>query len=222
MGNRKMVIGGYDTATEMWTLASCVLTKGEQMQSIVDVPGRYAPLDLSTYLTDGQPYYGTAILEATLESSAGTRQSRQVRIDDMVNALDGKRWSIVHPDHASAYLIGRVQIYPQYNDLAHCAVRLNAVCEPWYYAADETTVQLTASATEQTAQIVVSGGKPVVPVVVISAAGEVTLQYGASTWTLAEGEHILPDLYLTPGTHELVYSGTGTVSLTYREAVLAA
>ena len=45
--------------------------------------------------------------------------------------------------------------------------------------------------------------------------------------SLSAGEHIWPDLYLTPGTglvmpgvHEVIYSGAGTVKITYREAVL--
>lgn len=221
MEKRKLILNEYDTAADgLWTLAACVLTKGEQVQTFLSVPGRYAPLDLSDYETDGQPYYGNASLAATLESSEGDRDARQIRIDEMANALDGKRVTIIHPDHPNHYLLGRVQIYPQYNDLAHAAVQIKAVCEPWLYKSEETVVKKTASSTAQSVWIGNTGRLAVVPTVTIT--GTVTLTYGAHSWSLAAGDHILPDLYLTPGTHQVTYKGTGTITFTYREAVLAA
>lgn len=221
MEKRRLILDDYDTAADgLWTLSACVLTKGEQVQTFLDVPGRYAPLDMTGYLTDGQPYYGNASLEATLESSEGDRDERQARIDRMVNALDGMTATIFHPDHPDHYLVGRVQIYPQYNDLAHAAVQIKAVCEPWFYKSEETVVKKTATATEQSVWVGNAGRLAVVPTVTIT--GTVTLTYGAHSWSLAAGDHILPDLYLTPGTHQVTYKGSGTVALTYREAVLAA
>lgn len=227
MEKRKLIIGDYDTAADgLWTLASCVLTKAAQMQTFVSVPGRAAPLDLSTYLTDGQPYYDNATLDAVLESSEGDRLERKQRIDQMVNYLDGQQVHIYLPDDQDHYLVGRVQVRPQYNDLAHCAVQVSAVCDPWLYAAAETVVSLTATATEQTAQLINYGRLAVVPTLVTT--GEVRIAYGGSSWALSAGEYALPELYLTPGNgfglpgvHNVTYSGAGTITITYREAVLA-
>ena len=227
MEKRKLIIGAYDTTvTGLWTLSACQLTKAEQVQTFVEVPGRYAPIDLSTYLTDGQPYYSSAALDATLESSEGDRSERFDRIMYMVGLLDGRTWQIVHPDHPGRYLVGRVQVYQMYNDLAHCAVRVAAVCEPWLYNADATTVALTATTTAQTVDLLNYGTMPVVPTVVVS--GTATLVWGENTWTLSTGTYNLPDLCLMPGTGNgqpgetgLTYSGSGTVTITYREAVLA-
>ena len=142
MKKRRLILGDYDTAEDgLFTLSACKITKGSQVQSFVSVPGRYAPIDTSTLLTDGQPYYGSAALEATLESSEGTRDERLARVSGMVNALDGRSMRIIHPDHPERYLVGRVQVRPEYNDPAHCAVRVSAVCEPWLYNAQETEVQ---------------------------------------------------------------------------------
>ena len=227
MEKRKLLIGDYDTAADgLWTLASCMLTKGAQVQTFVPVLGRVAPLDLSTYLTDGQPYYDNAILEAVLESSEGDRLARKLRIDLMVNYLDGQTMKIYLPDDPDHYLIGRAQINKEYNDLAHCAVRVNAVCHPWLYAADETVVNLTATEAEQTAQLLNYGRLAVVPTLVVT--GEVRIGYGARSWALSAGEYTLPDLCLTPGKglglpgeHSVTYSGAGSITITYREAVLA-
>lgn len=142
MKKRRLILGDYDTAEDgLFTLSACKITKGSQVQSFVSVPGRYAPIDTSTLLTDGQPYYGNAALDATLESSEGTRDERLARVSGMVNALDGRSMRIIHPDHPERYLVGRVQVRPEYNDPAHCAVRVSAVCEPWLYNAQETEVQ---------------------------------------------------------------------------------
>ena len=227
MEKRRILFGSYDTAADgLWTLASWKLNKANQMQTFVSVPGRVAPLDLSTYLTDGQPYYDNATLDVVLESSEGDRLARKHRIDLMVNHLDGRTVNIYLPDDSDHYLVGRVQVYPDYNDLAHCAVRVSAVCDPWLYAAAATVVSLEATATEQKAQLLNFGRMAVVPAVAVT--GEVRIGYGGSSWSLQTGEHYLPELYLTPGTglalpgvHDITYSGSGSVVITYREAVLA-
>lgn len=227
MEKRRLTIGGYDTAADgLWTLASFKLTKASQIQTFVQVPGRVAPLDLSTYLTDGQPYYDNATLEAVLESSEGDRLARKQRIDLMVNYLDGQTVHIYLPDDPDHYLVGRVQVYPEYNDLAHCAVRVSATCDPWLYAAEEKIVTLEATEAIQIAQLRNYGRLAVVPAVVVT--DEVLIEYGGSSWALQTGEHYLPELYLTPGkglaqpgVHDIKYSGSGSVTITYREAVLA-
>lgn len=227
MEKRKLLIGEYDTAADgLWTLVSCVLTKAAQVQTFVSVPGRVAPLNLSTYLTDGEPYYDNASLDVLLESSEGDRQTRKARIDQMVNYLDGQTVKIYLPDDPDNYLVGCVQVFKEYNDLSHCAVRVSAVCDPWFYSAEETVVSLETTETEQTAELVNRGRLGVVPAV--QTTGEVRIEYGASSWALSAGEYILPELYLTPGkglgqpgVHIIKYSGSGSITITYREAVLA-
>lgn len=71
----------------------------------------------------------------------------------------------------------------------------------------------------QTADLVNSGRLVAVPLVEV-VGGSVALEFGTQTWTLSPGRHQLPDLRLKPGSNELTYSGTGTVTFSYREAVL--
>jgi hypothetical protein len=217
---RQLIINSYRTAEDgLFTLTSLKITKASQVQTFVSVPGRFAPLNLSTALTDGQPYYGNASLEAVLESSEGTRAERQERIDYLVNLLDGYSVQIIHPDHPAHYLVGGVQVHPEYNDLVHCRVKVSAVCEPWFYSADTIRVTRTATASAQPLVLSNSGRLAVVPT--IEVVGEITLTYGGITKALSTGVHQLPDLYLTTGQHSVEYRGTGTVAFTYREAVLA-
>lgn len=216
---RKLILGTYNTASDgLWTLRSTKLTKPPQVQSFLSVPGRHAPLDYSTYLTDGQPYYESRSLEAVLESSEGSRPEREKRISSMVNRLDGLSMQIFLPDDADHYLVGRVQVTPDYNDLAHCAVTVSAVCEPWRYAVNETIITLTANALEVDAVLENQGKLALVPT--LDVTGEVSLIFGDSNWVLAAGTYILPDIFLTPGAHKITYSGNGTLKFTYREAVI--
>lgn len=217
---REIRFGEYYThANGLWTLSGLELSDAKYKQNMVEVPGRSAPLDLSTALTDGEPTYGTRTLKATFESSEGSRLAREARISQMANALDGYRMNIVLPDDLDHYLSGRVHVERLYNDEAHASVRVTATCDPWRYAKDETVVTLQATEVEQTALLTNQGRLGVVPVVNITG-GDVHLTFGGASWALSPGSYALPDLYLKYGEHSLAYSGAGVLTMTYREAVL--
>lgn len=224
MKKRTIQLGGYDTAAHgLWTLTSWAFPEPAPAENLVQVPGRIrGPLDLSTVLTDGEPSYGSRALSITLESSEGDRLARAAWISDMVNQLHGRRVDIVLPDHPLHYATGRLTVKTLYNDLAHASVEVAGVCEPWLYSKEETTVQLQATAAEQTVRLRNAGAMTVVPLVNVTAESGATVRlvYGVYSWALSAGDYQLPDLRLTPGDHVITYSGAGTLTITYREAVL--
>lgn len=224
MQKRKIIIGAYDTAAEgLWTLSGFTLSRAAHHENYADVPGHSGRLDLSTVLTDGEPYYGSREFEATLESSEGTRLEREQRINQMINQLDGWRLNITLPDDPEHYISGRVRVERLYNDPAHASVRVSATCDPWRYNNSETVVGLIATETEQTASLINTGRLSVVPSITVTG-GTVRLTFKTEseerTWTLSPGEHILADIYLKTGAAPLRYSGAGQITFTYREAVL--
>lgn len=224
MQKRKLIIGTYDTAVDgLWTLTGWALGRAELRENYADVPGHSGLLDLSTVLTDGEPYYGSRPFEAFLESSEGTRLEREQRIDQMINALDGWRLNIVLPDDPHRYITGRVRVEKLYNDLAHASVHVTATCDSWRYNTSETVVGLLATDTEQTVALINSGRLSVVPNIKISE-GSVTLRFTVGTedrtWALSPGDYMIADIYLKTGSAPLRYSGTGQILITYREAVL--
>ena len=223
MEKRKIIIGTYDTALEgLWTLTAWNLSKAVANESYADVPGHNGQIDLSTVLTDGEPYYKNREFEAVLESSEGSRLVREERINQMVNKLDGWRFNITLPDDPDHYISGRVRVERLYNDLAHASVRVSATCDPWRYNNSETVVGLVATSTEQTAALINNGRRAVVPTIKVSGSASVKFKVGQEvrTWALSAGEYTLPDIYLKSGSAPLTYSGTGEITLTYREAVL--
>lgn len=227
MEKRKIIIGTYDTALEgLWTLTAWNFSKAIAKESYAEVPGHNGHIDLSTALTDGEPYYGNREFEAVFESSEGTRLAREERINQMINKLDGWRFNITLPDDPDHYISGRVRVERLYNDLAHASVRVSATCDPWRYNNSETVVGLIASSTTQTTSLINNGRRAVVPSVTVSG-GTVLVSFGigdgVQSWSLNSREYKpkdLPDLYLKSGATPLAYSGTGQITLTYREAVL--
>lgn len=224
MEKRKLQIGAYDTARDgLWTLSGLSLGRAEAAENYAIVPGHSGPLDLSTVLTDGEPYYGSRAFEAVLESSEGTRREREQRISQMVNALDGFRLNIVLPDDPDHYITGRVRVERLYNDLAHASVRVMATCDPWRYNAAETVVTRTAAEAEQAVQLLNAGRRSVVPSIKITD-GDVRVIFSVGSedraWALVPGDYKIPDIYLKTGESTLQYSGAGKITLTYREAVL--
>lgn len=224
MEKRTIKLGDYDTAADgLWTLTDWEFTEPDPETNLVSVPGRSrGPLDLSTVLTDGEPRYGSRPLSISLESSEGDRMAREARISAMVNQLHGRRVNIVLPDHPLHYAVGRLTVETKYNDIAHASVEVKGTCEPWLYAAKETVVQVEATTEEQTLRLRNAGVMTVVPVLEVEAETDdyIRIGYGTASLALSAGTHTWPTLLLTPGDHVITYSGAGTLTITYREAVL--
>lgn len=217
-GNR---IGSYDTAVNgKWLLTAWSFSDPEQVTHFVDVPGRRkGPLDLSTASTDGDPVYGSRTFTAIYESSEDSRLEREDRISKMVNSLDGWTQNITLPDDDAHYIVGRVHVKRLYNDQAHASVQVTAICEPWKYNKEETRVVLNATTETQTATLHNPGRLSVVPLLTIEE-GDVLLSSGGSSWALSPGVYTLPDLLISQSGKTVNYSGTGTMTFTYREAIL--
>lgn len=218
MEKRKIIFGTYDTALHGWTLTGWELEAPEQKTQYVEKPNGDGSWDLSTALSDGVMRYKDRELTATFECSEGTRRDREATIREMINALDGMKLEIRLPDDDTHYLVGRLHVRREYSDLYHAAVSVEAICEPWKYADSETVVNVTLTAAGQHVTLRNAGRRAVAPV--IKVTGSALLRYSGKEQTLAAGEHIWADLILTPGAHAVECSGSGTVTLTYREAVL--
>ncbi len=227
MAKRAIKFGDYDTAvTGLWTLTGWTLSSPEQQTNFIEVPGRRSGLlDLSTAMTDGEPIYNSRTLKATFESSEGTRLEREARINTMLNTLDGYSMKIVLPDDSTHYMVGRVTVKKNYNDNAHAAVEVSAVCEPWRYNATRQRIGHSfASVKVAGIRITIGGRSPATPTVeVIDADSEgVTVQYEGYSWVLSTGTYVLTPIVFLPGvTHEFRVSGqAGTLRFYWSEGEL--
>lgn len=219
MEKRKIIFGTYNTADHGWTLTGWKLGKAEQKTKYLDKPNGDGSWDLSTALTDGIVKYKDRSLTATLECSEGTRLEREAIIRQMINQLDGAKVDIKLPDDDFHHVHGRLQVVREYNDPAHCAVTVTATCEPWKYADTETVVTVLSTEEAQTVVLYNEGRRAVVPIISVSGTS-VLLEYGNASQAMSTGTYQWPSLLLTPGSHALKSRGEGTVTFTYREAVL--
>lgn len=219
---RNIIFGDFDSWSD-WglTLTGQTFSAPTYKPSFVSVPGRDGDLDLSGALTDGEPRYENRQLTTTFEISSGTRSSREALFSTIMNALDGRIMNIVLPDDPYHYITGRLQVAVNYNDLAHGAITITANCEPWRQASAEVSRTLTAISVQTSAILANSGRRQLIPTIIISgASASVELVFGASTWELTAGTYQLPGLLLRTGNNELKYRGSGTINITYREAIL--
>jgi hypothetical protein len=219
MEKRKIILGTYDTAVHGWTLTGWQLGPAEQKTKYIDKPNGDGAWDISTAISDGVLRYNNRPFTATLECSEGTRQEREATIRHLINTYDGMVEDIHLPDDEYHHVSGRLHIAREYNDLAHAAVTVTAVCEPWKYANAETSVTVTATEEAQHVTLQNAGRRAMVPEIKVTG-GSVLLTYKNTSQELNAGTYQWPNLLLTPGDHALMYRGTGTITVTYREAVL--
>lgn len=221
MQKRTVRIGDYITAENGWTLTGWELSAPEQKTTYVEKTGGDGSWDLSTVLTGGLPRYKDRKLTATFECSEGDREHREELINHMVNLLDGLEWPIVPPDRPEHYLVGRVHVAVNQNSLSWAKVTVTATVSPWLYSQKATIYDLsTNSSATKSVELVNKGRLAVVPVLTATAGSSIVLHFGDISSTLTGGTYEWAGLLLTPGKHILRYSGSGSVRISYREAVL--
>lgn len=220
MQKRKIILGEYDTAAHGWTLTGWELTAAEQKTKFIDKQAGDGSWDLSTALTDGVARYSDRALTATFECSEGNRSTREETIRRMINTLDGMRVDITLPDDNTHFISGRIHVAREYNDLAHAAVTVTAVCGPWKYSKAETFCPLELTAEKRRIVLMNGGRRTVVPDIQVTG-GPMFIEYDGELAELPDtGVYNWPALVLTPGAHRVTVSGTGTALISYREAVL--
>lgn len=220
---RKMVFGEYDTDIDgQLILSEWAFSEPEIQTNYVEVPGRSGgTLDLSTYLTGGDPRYGSRELSARFECAEGTRLKREELISNMVNQLHGQRVNIILPDDPERYITGRLSVVKEFNTLAYASVSVSAICDPWRYSKRDTRFEMQAFEVSRDFVLSNAGRRMLVPTVTVTGYDAlVHLVCGDRSWDLTAGEYRLPELVLRSGNTTLSCSGSGVIAFTYKEAVL--
>lgn len=217
----------YDTAfSGPWTLAACQFSEPEKQTNIVQIPGRDGVIDLMAGLTDGEPRYNARTLTVRLECSERNRAYRTELIDELVNLLDGFTFRIILPDDPLRYIRGTIATAVEYNDVNHCAVTITATCDPWRVSLGSVTYDLPASAVEQSVILRNNGRRRVTPSIAAYAASPAALSITISCGhfsAVIEDNRVREYDELRMGYHDtliLAYKGSGTLHITWREAIL--
>lgn len=219
MEMRHFYFGKYHT----WNDWGLVLTgksipDPEPKTNYIELDGVSGSLDITEALT-GEVAYNDRTIAATFSASRGTYQEREAVRRQIAAAIHGRKVQIIEPDDPEHYFLGRVIVKDGTRHASYSTFTLEAVCEPWRYAMEESTrrVEVTA-ANPQDVVFHNSGVKTLCPD--IQVEGSVTLTFEGGTVDLQTGTYKVADIKLRQGDSVVGVSGAGAVTFTYREATL--
>ena len=215
---RGINIDEYHTATD-WGLIlnEKSIAPPEPKYIKVSVDGRDGDLNLSRALT-GDLHYNNRPLSFAFLLVDGTQGEREEKLNDIINLVHGTERKIILPEDQMYYFVGECTISDVKNDKAYGSFRLNVDGDPYRYAINETKRAITLTSTATEIVLVNLGRKRLVPTIEVSES--VTLEFSDSTATLGAGTFKLANLSLPTGSTTLRVSGSGSVTFSYREAVL--
>lgn len=190
--------------------------KPEPKTNYVKLDGVSGSLDFTEALT-GEVAYDDRTVTASFSASEGDYVSREQLFRDITTALHGRKIQLIEPDDPEHYYLGRVRVLDWVNTPAYATFSIEATCEPWRYAVNESERRVDVSGGMDLV-IVNRGDKTVTPTITVSDAMEIT--FNGTATTLSAGSYKITDLRLVHGANVIGLSGYGTVTFTYREASL--
>lgn len=189
----------------------------EPKTNYVTLDGSNGTLDLSEALT-GEITYDDRIVTASFWTDYGKRNDREILLHNITAALHGRKIQIIEPDDPSHYLYGRVKVKDKTNILPYATYSIEAQCEPWRYALEESSRTVEIKNFDKTVIINNQGVKTLCPVITVD--GSITLTYDGIITKLTTGTYRVLEIKLFKGVNVIGVSGKGSVTFTYREATL--
>ena len=217
---RGVQFGDYHTAND-WNLIlhEKIVAPPVPKTNYVSVPGRDGDLDLSEALS-GVVNYQDRKASYTFLLTDGTHADRVELISQIIGVLHGQRVQIIDTDdYPDYYMIGRLSVTDVSNNNAYGILKIEAVCQPWRYAINQKTKSVTVAQSDGTVTVTMtnSGYKTIAPTLTVT--GSITLTYGSTSTTLSAGTYILAGLRFTPGVNTVTVAGTGSITISYQEAI---
>ena len=176
----------------------------------IEIPGGDGVLDLTDFF--GEVKYNNRNL--SFDFSTIIPQADFLDLFSQIqNAIHGQKMQIVLDDDPGWYYIGRVTVPEWKTEKSIGKITIDCDCEPYKVKIAETVI--SAAVSGETTVILPNSKKTVVPTIDIT--GEVNLTYGINFYALSEGRYDLPAVKLATGNNEILLSGAGTATFTYRE-----
>ncbi len=216
---RYFILDNFNTWYD-WNLilTSKSITPPEPKTNYVAIDGMNGTLDMSEALT-GEITYNDRTITMKFWTDHGTRDEREQLLNDIRLALHGRKIKIIEPDDPDHYFYGRIKIKSEENIIPYAEFTIEATCEPWRYANEDSNRHVIVSPNESIDVVIINQGKKTItPTIAIT--GAITVAYGDTSATLSDGSYKISDLNLRRGTNVLNVSGNGAITFTYKEASL--
>lgn len=183
----------------------------------IPVDGRDGDLDLSEILT-GDIHYENRDCVFTFLLAEGSQSWREERLNEIINTLHGSNKKIITPDDPDHYLYGRCKVNNVVNNKAYASFIVEANCEPYRYLINEVNRVVTLSNSSLDIILTNAGRKTLIPTLIVSNSANIRINN--SSIALGSGTYKLPNFKLPNGVTTLSATGSGTLTISYREAVL--
>lgn len=215
---RGVKFGDYHTAND-WGLIlnSKTITPPRPKTTYVSILGRDGDLDQSEALA-GEIKYENRTLKFTFLLTEGTYLDRENLISEILTAVHGKKLNIILDDDTSVFFIGRCTVTDNKNTNAYGSIAIEVNCEPFKYKLVDTTETIALTSTAKNVALTNNGAKTVSPIFTVT--NTVTIVLGTSSVTLNAGTHRVSNYVLKHGTTTIQVSGSGSLTVTYKEGYL--
>lgn len=184
----------------------------------VEIEGQDGAIDLSESLTNDIRYKNRPV-SFTFTDANGTYSERSNRLMDIVGFVHGRKRKIILDDDKHHYFYGRWTISDINQQGTYTSFALMGDCEPWRYAVSQVQRLLRVNNSEKNFLLYNEGLRLVNPT--FKVEGNVSISFDEITMTgLQSGEYINTEILFRHGNNSVTVEGTGSVIVTYREAVL--
>lgn len=188
----------------------------EVKRQTVSLEGADGELDFTDFF--GEPKYMNVQHQFTFESIQ-PRNEQLSQFTDIKNKIHGKKGRIILDDDPSFFYVGRCGVSKYTNEKNIGKITVTCDCEPYKYKATETVV--TQAVEGATVITLTNSRKRAVPLVTIATENSLNIVFNTvNVWDLGAGSYMLPELELVEGENLVTATGTGTITFTWREAVL--
>lgn len=214
---RGVKFGEYHSGDDWEIILSAkTLTPPEPQATRIEIPGRDGSLDISEALT-GEIRYNDRIATLGFTLVEGSYEEREILLSEIFNIIHGRKLNIILPDFPDRYLVGRCNITDRDNDKSYGVFTVEATCEPWFYAVEESVRTFDVSGAIEVS-LSNLGVKTLIPE--IKVTGSIVLKIDGTSISLTSGTYRLPGLKLKTGHTSLTLEGSGSITFNYREGWL--
>lgn len=188
----------------------------EIKRQTIDIAGSDGELDFTDFF--GEPKFANVQHQFTFESIR-PRNEQLSQYTDLKNKLHGKKGRIILDDDPSFFYLGRCSVSKYTNEKNIGKITITCDCEPYKYKLTETVVTKAVAGVEDVH--LTNSRKRAVPLVTVQTNASMDIVFKEDfAWSLGTGSYMLPELELVEGDNVVTVIGTGTISFTWREAVL--
>ena len=178
---------------------------------LVEVPGRNGLVNLTKGLTGNVTYSNRSLKFQYLASGAYNEVEETI---DLFNSLHGETFKIIDDDTPEYYYEGEDTVKVAHKGIL-TTITLDINANPFRERLELTNITTTLTTADETL-VVNNYGVVIQPTIIVDNTAKIV--YKDNTYTLSAGTYKISDVELKTGYNSFVVSGSGNLTIQYREA----